>query len=209
MLLKGCVDRDPLQMLYELLDSHNVVKNADPSKNFEDKYIIRFYKRIKSLAGRVEGELTLNIPRDIRTLYAAPFSAEVAANDPDSIKKLNDCCYEWIQSVEKVLKDITKDPKAEKKKENKKDELLKSAKEEELKTKPFVVGKTDNEVLKEIEMWEERLRRFEGLEAQLKMNAVERSLMILHTAGNVHAKTLTDYIEEIKNLHEEAQDNVK
>ena len=137
------------------------------------------------------------------------FSAEVAANDPDSIKKLNDCCYEWIQSVEKVLKDITKDPKAEKKKENKKDELLKSAKEEELKTKPFVVGKTDNEVLKEIEMWEERLRRFEGLEAQLKMNAVERSLMILHTAGNVHAKTLTDYIEEIKNLHEEAQDNVK
>lgn len=107
------------------------------------------------------------------------------------------------------MKDITKDPKAEKKKENKKDELLKSAKEEELKTKPFVVGKTDNEVLKEIEMWEERLRRFEGLEAQLKMNAVERSLMILHTAGNVHAKTLTDYIEEIKNLHEEAQDNVK
>ena len=41
------------------------------------------------------------------------------------------------------------------------------------------------------------------------MNAVERSLMILHTAGNIHAKTLTDYIEQIKNLHEEAQDNVK
>ena len=33
--------------------------------------------------------------------------------------------------------------------------------------------------------------------------------MILHTAGNIHAKTLTDYIEQIKNLHEEAQDNVK
>ena len=46
MLLKGCVDRDPLQMLYELLDSHAVVKNADPAKNFEDKYILRFYKRI-------------------------------------------------------------------------------------------------------------------------------------------------------------------
>ena len=58
-------------------------------------------------------------------------------------------------------------------------------------------------------MWEERLQRFEGLEEQLKMNAVERSLMILQCAGNVHAKTLTDYIEQIKNLFEEAQDNVK
>ena len=120
---------------------------------FRDRpYIFQsLYNFISTLAGRVEGELTLNIPRDLRSLYAAPFSAETAAKDPDSVKKLNDCCYEWIQSVEKVLKDITKDPKAEKKKENKKDELLKSAKEEELKTKPFVVGKTDNEVLKEIE----------------------------------------------------------
>ena len=150
MLLKGCVDRDPLQMLYELLDSHAVVKNADPAKNFEDKYILRFYKRIKSLSGRVEGELTLNIPRDLRALYAAPFSAEEAAKDPECVKKLNDCCYEWIQSVEKVLKDITKDPNAEVKKEDKKDELLK--KEEE--PKKFVKAKEIvNEVLQEINRW--------------------------------------------------------
>lgn len=86
MLLRGCVDRDPLQMLYELLESHPIVKNADPATNFEDKYILRFYQRIKSYAGRVEGELTLNIPRELRPLYAAPFSAESAAKDSDCIK---------------------------------------------------------------------------------------------------------------------------
>ena len=58
-------------------------------------------------------------------------------------------------------------------------------------------------------MWEERLRRFEGMEEQLKMNAIERSLMILHAAGNIHAKTLTNYINQIRGLLEEAQDNVK
>ena len=87
----------------------------------------RLFNFIFTLAGRVEGELTLNIPRDLRSLYAAPFSAEIAAKDPDSVKKLNDCCYEWIQSVEKVLKDITKDPEEEKKKGGKKDDLLKPA----------------------------------------------------------------------------------
>ena len=55
-------------MLYELLDSHPIVRNADPTVNFEDKYILKFYKRIKSYAGRVDGELTLNIPRDLRPL---------------------------------------------------------------------------------------------------------------------------------------------
>ena len=70
MLLRGCVDRDPLTMLYELLDSHSIVKNANPAVNFEDKYILKFYKRIKSYAGRVEGELTLNIPRDLRPLVS-------------------------------------------------------------------------------------------------------------------------------------------
>ena len=68
MLLRGCVDRDPLTMLYELLDSHPIVKNANPTVNFEDKYILKFFKRIKSYAGRVQGELTLNIPRDLRPL---------------------------------------------------------------------------------------------------------------------------------------------
>ena len=41
------------------------------------------------------------------------------------------------------------------------------------------------------------------------MNAVERALLILHAAGNVHAKTLTDHINQIRGLREEAQDNVK
>ena len=108
MLLRGFVDRDPLQMLYELLDSHSIVQNADPEKHFEDKYILAFYKRIKAYAGRVEGELTLKIPQDLRPLYAAPFSAAEAAKDPEAVRVLNDCCYEWIQSVESVLNDITK-----------------------------------------------------------------------------------------------------
>ncbi len=41
------------------------------------------------------------------------------------------------------------------------------------------------------------------------MSGVKRSLMILHAAGNVHAKTLTAYINQIHALLEEAQDNVK
>lgn len=189
-------------MLYELLDSHPVVKNADPSVNFEDKYILRFYKRIKSYAGRVEGELTLNIPRDLRPLYAAPFSAEEASKDFQAVKILNDCCYEWIQSVEKALEDITRDPAD--KKEAAAAEAAK-AKEKAEEGQKVV----DNDVLNEIKMWEDRLRRFEGLEEQLKMVAIERSLLILHAAGNIHAKTLTDYINQIRGLLEEAQDNVK
>ncbi len=202
MLLKGCVDRDPLQMLYELLESHSIVKNADPANNFEDKYILRFYKRIKSYAGRVEGELTLNIPRDLRPLYAAPFSAEEAAKDSEAVKALNDCCYEWIQSVESVLKDITNSSEAKKEEKGARPEISADGTEEETTA-------VDNDVLKEIQMWEERLRRFRGMEEQLQMNAIERSLLILHAAGNIHAKTLTDYINQIHGLLEEAQDNVK
>ena len=204
MLLRGCVDRDPLQMLYELLDSHSIVKNADPVKNFEDKYILQFYKRIKAYAGRVEGELTLRIPQDLRPLYAAPFSADQAANDPEAVRVLNDCCYEWIQSVESVLNDITKS-RASDKNDQAKDKQAEAVNADAGGAAMVV----DNDVLNEINMWEERLRRFEGMEEQLKMNAIERSLMILHAAGNIHAKTLTNYINQIRGLLEEAQDNVK
>ena len=147
MLLKGCVDRDPLQMLYELLDSHPIVKNANPQVNFEDKYILQFYKRIKSYAGRVEGELTINIPRDLRPLYAAPFSAEVAAKDPHAVKVLNDCCFEWIQSVESALQDITKV------KERPQGQAVQDQKDADDDTSTAAV---DNDVLNEIMMWEER-----------------------------------------------------
>jgi dynein heavy chain len=41
------------------------------------------------------------------------------------------------------------------------------------------------------------------------MSGVKRSLKILHAVGNVHAKTLTAYIDQIRGLLEEAQDNVK
>ena len=63
----------------------------------------------------------------------------------------------------------------------------------------------DNDVHNEIQMWEERLRRLQGLEEQLKMNAIQRSLLILNAAGNIHAKTLTEYINQIHGLLEEAQ----
>jgi hypothetical protein len=99
-----------MHMLYDLLKQQPVVQNANPDINFEDKYIVRFWKLIKSYSGNVEGELTINIPRDLRALYVAPFYAEEAAKDAEAVKILNDCCYEWIQSVQKVLKDITKDP---------------------------------------------------------------------------------------------------
>ncbi len=58
MLTKGCVDRDPMQMLYELLRDQPIVQNADPDKNFEDKYIVKFWKRIQTFAGKVEGEVS-------------------------------------------------------------------------------------------------------------------------------------------------------
>lgn len=116
------------------------------------------------------------------------------------LKVLNDCCYEWIQSVESVLKDIIES----KTKEPNENEEKKEASDEGETT-----AVVDNDVLKEIQMWEERLRRFQGLEEQLKMDAVDRSLQILHAAGNIHAKTLTDYINQIRGLFEEAQDNVK
>ena len=134
--------------------------------------------------------------------YAAPFSAEIAAKDNDCVKVLNDCCYEWINSVETVLKDITNPTTAS----------TAAAKPSEVKTeeKPeqdseTESGNVENDVHNEIQMWEERLRRLQGLEEQLKMNAIERSLLILNAAGNVHAKTLNEYINQIHGLLEEAQ----
>jgi hypothetical protein len=35
-----------------------------------------------------------------------PFSTSEAALDVEAVKVLNDSCYDWIQSVEKVLLDI-------------------------------------------------------------------------------------------------------
>ena len=47
-----------MQMLYELLRDQPIVQNAEPEKNFEDKYIVRFWKLIQSFAGKVEGEVS-------------------------------------------------------------------------------------------------------------------------------------------------------
>ena len=41
------------------------------------------------------------------------------------------------------------------------------------------------------------------------VNVWQRALAILHSVGNIHAKTLNSYIEEIKINLEEAKDNVK
>ena len=70
-------------------------------------------------------------------------------------------------------------------------------------------GNIENDVHNEIQMWEERLRRLQGLEEQLKMNAIERSLLILNAAGNIHAKTLNEYINQIHGLLEEAQVGIR
>ena len=130
----------------------------------------------------------------------------MAAKDTDAVKVLNDCCYEWINSVESVLQDIKNSSTsvaaaAAKPSEAKKLEDKPEQPESETESSAIV----DNDVHNEIQMWEERLRRLQGLEEQLKMNAIERSLLILNAAGNVHAKTLTEYINQIHGLLEEAQ----
>ena len=116
---------------------------------------------------------------------------------------MNDCCYEWINSVETVLKDVTTPKTATKAEAAKTSEVKPEEKPEpESETETAHV---DNDVHNEIQMWEERLRRLQGLEEQLKMNAIQRSLLILNAAGNIHAKTLTEYINQIHGLLEEAQ----
>ena len=116
---------------------------------------------------------------------------------------MNDCCYEWINSVETVLKDVTTPKTATKAEAAKTSEVKPEEKPEpESETETAHV---DNDVHNEIQMWEERLRRLQGLEEQLKMNAIQRSLNILNAAGNIHAKTLTEYINQIHGLLEEAQ----
>ena len=116
---------------------------------------------------------------------------------------MNDCCYEWINSVEKVLKDVTT-PKAATKAEAAKTSEVKPEEKPEPESETETAH-VDNDVHNEIQMWEERLRRLQGLEEQLKMNAIQRSLNILNAAGNIHAKTLTEYINQIHGLLEEAQ----
>ena len=56
---------------------------------------------MESHAGRVEGELNLRLPTDLRALYHVPFKARDAAKNPEAVKVLNDCCAEWVQSVDK------------------------------------------------------------------------------------------------------------
>ena len=61
---------------------------------------------MQSYAGKVEGELEIRLPENLRVLYMVPFSTAEAALDVEAVKVLNDSCYDWIQSVEKVLQDI-------------------------------------------------------------------------------------------------------
>ena len=65
------------------------------------KYIKKFFRTVESHAGRVEGELNLRLPTDLRALYHVPFKARDAAKNPEAVKVLNDCCAEWVQSVDK------------------------------------------------------------------------------------------------------------
>ena len=144
-----------------------------------------------------------NLIHFLKFQYAAPFSAEIAAKDNEAVKILNDCCYEWINSVETVLKDVTT-PKAATKADAAKTSEVKPEEKPEPESETETAH-VDNDVHNEIQMWEERLRRLQGLEEQLKMNAIQRSLLILNAAGNIHAKTLTEYINQIHGLLEEAQ----
>ena len=155
---------------------------------------------------KVEGELKIQLPTDLRALYQVPFSAEKAAQDPEAVRILNDCCYQWIQSVEKVinqLQNVHSDEKDKKGAKKKKEDLAPKAeaetaavsqqeekgeggKEEEEKQ-----DEVENKVLEEIVAWETKLARCERLEEQLKMGAVNRAMAILNSTGNVHAKTMT------------------
>ena len=68
--------------------------------------INRYPDEIQSYAGKVVGELEIRLPENLRVLYMVPFSTAEAALDVEAVKVLNDSCYDWIQSVEKVLLDI-------------------------------------------------------------------------------------------------------
>ena len=108
-ILKGLINRDPIQMLYDYMKNNAIVQKSvqaaggggGDQENFEDKYIRKFFRTVESHAGRVEGELELRLPTDLRALYHVPFSAADAAKNPDAVKALNDCCLEWVQSADK------------------------------------------------------------------------------------------------------------
>ena len=211
-MLRGVMDRDPIQMLYDYLNENPIVQKSvqavgTSEENFEDKYIKNFYKTIESHAGKVEGELELRLPTELRALYHVPFSAKDAAEDADAVKALNDCCHEWIQSVEKVLNELQNVHDEDKAKKKDAKSLLPDEKE----PKPVEVAtdEIDNAVMKEIQTWETKLIRCKKLQEQLKMYPLRRALAILDEAGNVHAKTMNGFIHQVHILLEEAQDNVK
>ena len=57
-MIKGLMDKDPIQMLHAFLKSNRVVMKAvkavgTPEAGFEDKYIKKFYKLVESNAGKV------------------------------------------------------------------------------------------------------------------------------------------------------------
>ena len=213
-ILRGIMNKDPIQMLYSFLNENTIVQRSvkavgTPEANFEDKYIKEFYKLVESHAGKVEGELKIELPTDLRDLYQVPFSPEEAAQDTDTIQVLNDCCFKWIESVEKVLKELGNGQEDDTDDKSKKKESKPFQTTEETHGIFTNDSEVDNAVLREIETWEEKLTRCEKLEEQLKMFPVKRALLILDAAGNVHSKTLRNIIHEVHMLLEEAQDNVK
>ena len=195
-MLKGLMDQDPIQMLHSFLKSSRTVMRSvrvvgTPEAGFEDKYIKKFYKLVESYAGKVEGELDIKLPTDLRPLYQVPFSPSKAAADPEAVKILNDCCYEWIQSVEKVINDLQKAHGKKEDKKQAKTDLMGLKESETVVEKGPKDGVVENAVLEEIVAWENKLSRCERLEEQLKMRIVNRAMAILNSVGNVHAKTMT------------------
>ena len=195
-MLKGLMDQDPIQMLHSFLKSSRTVMKSvkvvgTPEASFEDKYIKKFYKLVESYAGKVEGELDIKLPTDLRALYQVPFSPSKAAADPEAVKILNDCCYEWIQSVEKVINDLQMAHGKKEDKKQTKTELLGLKETDTTTEKAPKDDLVENAVLEEILAWENKLSRCERLEEQLKMRIVNRAMAILHSVGNVHAKTMT------------------
>ena len=85
----------------------------------------------------------------------------MAAKDTEAVKVLNDCCYEWINSVETVLKDITEPKKASPAGAKKTEEVKPEEKVEP--TSETETASVENDVHNEIQMWEERLRRLQGM----------------------------------------------
>ena len=202
-MLKGLMDQDPIQMLHAFLKSSPTIMRSvevvgTPKASFEDKYIKKFYKLVESYAGKIEGELDIKLPTDLRALYQVPFSPSKAAVDPEVIKTLNDFCYEWIQSVEKVMNDLQGTQKEEKKQS--KPELFGLKETDTTAEKAKNQDLVDNLVLDEISAWENKLSRCKRLEEQLTMRIVNRAMAILHSVGNVHAKTMTT-VSELYNLY--------